>query len=154
MKKMQRQLDDEDLFMSLNALKNIGEYHDYQWYFATPPFISHSPSAGESSHLIPTSFTEHPTSIPLQSDIPLFPLLLYCGWVCEGVLCTFATENLQDFRAHCGASHFAGPKEAPIACEWQNCHYTKRGDPTVHVMRRDSIWRHTCEKHLFMKRGA
>lgn len=138
---MQRQLDDEDLFMSLNALENIGEYNDYQWYFATPPFISPSPSAG-------------PTPVPLQSDIFFSPLLLYCGWVCEDIPCTFATGNLQDFRAHCGTSHFAGPKEVPIACEWQNCNYTKRGDPTVRVMRRDSIWRHTCEKHLFMKRDA
>lgn len=140
--------------MSLNALENIGEYNDYQWYFATPPFILPSPSAAESSHAIPAPSAYQRTPIPLQSDIPFSPLLLYCGWVCEGIPCTFATGNLQELRAHCGASHFAGPREVPIACEWRNCDYHKRGDPAVHVMRRDSIWRHTCEKHLFMKRSA
>ncbi|KAG1774600.1 hypothetical protein EV702DRAFT_518504 [Suillus placidus] len=143
----------------------IGEstaYNGYQWqHHAIPPpglglvpLLMPSPSAPASSQVIfaPQS-TNQPTSIALQSHFPFPPLLLHCRWVCENIPCTF-TGTLKELRVHCRTSHFAGPKDAPIACKWQNCGYYKRGDRAVHVMRRDSVWRHTCEKHLFLKRGT
>ncbi|KAG2158686.1 uncharacterized protein EDB93DRAFT_561669 [Suillus bovinus] len=138
---------------------SVSQYDGHQLQrFATPPLgpdliplMAPSPSAAESSQVVfATQSTNQLISIPLQSHFPL--LLLRCRWVCQNIPCMF-TGTLEELKAHCRAGHFAGPKDVPIACQWENCTYYKRGDRTVHVMRRDSIWRHTSEKHLFLKRG-
>lgn len=47
--------------------------------------------------------------------------------------------------------HLPGPQGADIICRWEGCDYFKRGQPTVNTMRRDSVWRHTLERHLNVK---
>ncbi|OAX33473.1 hypothetical protein K503DRAFT_522260 [Rhizopogon vinicolor AM-OR11-026] len=110
-----------------------------------------------------------PTPIPLSSNphpylqycydlirnslVSSSPGLLSCLWLLNGTSCGF-TGSLQALRAHCKSAHFFGPQSAQIECHWQGCDYHKRDDPTVHVMRRDCMWRHTREIHLGMKRGT
>ncbi|KAG1751928.1 hypothetical protein EDD22DRAFT_1001942, partial [Suillus occidentalis] len=126
-----------------------------------------------STAAVPKTTTEAPALTTLESEpqwqmlqpsldiVPLLmPLpiaaphsLLHCGWTSLGVTCPF-NGTLAELKAHCRASHFAGPKDTLIACQWKECQYYKRGDHAVNLMRRDSIWRHTCEKHLFLKRGS
>ncbi|KAJ8595618.1 hypothetical protein M405DRAFT_330931 [Rhizopogon salebrosus TDB-379] len=84
---------------------------------------------------------------------PSPPLLISCGWLLNGIPCGFAGP-LEALSTHCKSSHFSGPKNAQIECRWEGCDYRKRNDPTVYVMRRDCIWRHTYEIHLGMKRGT
>jgi hypothetical protein len=79
--------------------------------------------------------------------------LISCRWLIDDIPCGFAGP-LGTLSAHCKSSHFSGPKNAQIECRWEGCDYRKRDDPTVHVMRRDCIWRHTYEIHLGMKRGT
>ncbi|KAJ8595552.1 hypothetical protein M405DRAFT_338710 [Rhizopogon salebrosus TDB-379] len=79
--------------------------------------------------------------------------LISCRWLIDDIPCGFAGP-LGALSAHCKSSHFSGPKNAQIECRWEGCDYRKRDDPTVHVMRRDCIWRHTYEIHLGMKRGT
>ncbi|KAG1878819.1 hypothetical protein F4604DRAFT_1754273 [Suillus subluteus] len=92
-----------------------------------------------------------PYLTPLHS--PSSPLLHSCRWLCDDASCEF-TGTLDELKAHCKRSHFAGPPDAQIECRWEACTYHKRDDPTVHVMRRDCMWRHTYEVHLGMKRGT
>jgi hypothetical protein len=47
--------------------------------------------------------------------------------------------------------HLPGPQGADIICRWEGCDYFKRSQPTVNTMRRDSVWRHTLERHLNVK---
>ncbi|KAG1731822.1 uncharacterized protein EDB91DRAFT_1153200 [Suillus paluster] len=117
------------------------------------PHPNAPPSAAESSQLIFTSHaTNQPYPIPLQSH-PSSLLHLSCRWVNDDILCEF-TGTLEELRAHCQSDHFSGQKDAKIGCQWDGCNYRKRGDRTVHVMRRDCIWRHTREAHLRLKRGT
>ncbi|KAG2752960.1 hypothetical protein P692DRAFT_20773031 [Suillus brevipes Sb2] len=122
----------------------------YQWQMPQPgldmvPLMMPSP-------ITAPYFTNQPT-ITLGDHVPFRPLLLHCEWICCGVSCSFS-GTLKELRAHCRASHFAGPKDTLIACQWKDCRYHKRGDRAVNLMRRDTIWRHTCEKHLFLKRAT
>ncbi|KAG1882498.1 hypothetical protein F4604DRAFT_428700 [Suillus subluteus] len=129
-------------------------YNDYQWHFAMPqlgpdlsPFMMSSPSAESLQIIFVPQSTIQPTPIPLQSDF-----LFHCRWVvCENITCNFR-GTLEELRVHCSASHF-GPKDAMITCQWEGCAYYKRGDRAVRVMRQDSMWRHTRERHLFLKRS-
>ncbi|KAG1731827.1 uncharacterized protein EDB91DRAFT_1153224 [Suillus paluster] len=117
------------------------------------PLMIPPPSATESSQLIFTSHaTNQPYLIPLQSH-PSSPLHLSCRWVNDDILCEF-TGTLEELRAHCQSDHFSGQKDAKIGCQWDGCNYRKRGNRTVHVMRRDCMWRHTREAHLRLKRGT
>lgn len=93
----------------------------------------------------------HPYSIPRRSHRS--PLRLSCRWLCDDILCEF-TGTLKELKAHCKTIHFSGPQNAQLQCRWEACDYHKRGHPTVHVMRRDCMWRHTCEVHLGMRRGT
>ncbi|KAG1734513.1 hypothetical protein EDB19DRAFT_1155066 [Suillus lakei] len=122
-------------------------YNSYQW----PNFVIPRPDLGFSQVVFVSQPTNRPDSIPLQSHFPFPPL--HCRWLSDGIPCTF-TGTLEELRVHCRASHFAGPKDAPIACQWEDCEYHRRGDRAVRVMRRDCVWRHTCEIHLFLKRGT
>jgi hypothetical protein len=81
------------------------------------------------------------------------PLLLSCRWLCDKTLCEF-TGTLEELKVHCKTSHFSGPQNAQFQCRWEACAYYKRSCPTVHVMRRDCMWRHTREVHLGMKRST
>jgi hypothetical protein len=101
-----------------------------------------------SDHL---PIANHPYSIQLRSH--LSPLLLSCRWLYDDALCEFM-GTLEELKAHCKISHFYGLQTAQVQCRWEACAYRKRGRPTVYVMRRDCMWRHTCEVHLGMKRGA
>ncbi|KAG1821557.1 uncharacterized protein BJ212DRAFT_904463 [Suillus subaureus] len=92
-----------------------------------------------------------PYSTPLRSHSS--PLLFSCRWLYDDALCKFL-GTLDELKAHCRTNHFSGPPDAQIECLWEACTYHKRGDHTVHVMRRDCIWRHTCEVHLGVKRGT
>ncbi|KAG1887137.1 hypothetical protein F4604DRAFT_1720395 [Suillus subluteus] len=91
-----------------------------------------------------------PYSTPLRNYS--YPLLLSCRWLYDNAPCIF-TGTLDELKAHCRTSHFAGPPDGQIECRWEACTYHRRDDRTVHVMRRDCMWRHTCEIHLGMKRG-
>ncbi|KAG1832885.1 hypothetical protein DFJ58DRAFT_918135 [Suillus subalutaceus] len=62
--------------------------------------------------------------------------------------------TLEELKTHCKAIHFTGPTVVKIECRWEGCDYYKRNDPTVRVMRRDTIWRHIYETHLRLKRGS
>lgn len=111
-------------------------------------------SQARASHSGTTCYPSyHPpiASQPLRSHP--FPLLRSCRWLCDDAPCKF-TGTLDELKAHCKRSHFAGPPDAQIECRWEACTYHKRDDPTVHVMRRDCMWRHTSEVHLGMKRGT
>lgn len=125
--------------------------------------VDHSGIGATSNSSEFTPFSGYQWQMP-QPSLDIVPLLmpspiaaphslLHCGWTSLGVLCPF-NGTLQELKAHCMASHFAGPKDTLIACQWKDCRYYKRGDHAVNLMRRDSIWRHTCEKHLFLKRGT
>lgn len=75
-----------------------------------------------------------------------------CGWlVGENRTCKFEGP-LDAFKTHFRRSHLSGAQDALHACCWQGCNYCKRDNETVHVMRRDSVWRHVKETHLGMKR--
>lgn len=137
----------------IGATSNSSEftpYSGYQWQMPQPgldmvPLMMPSP-------ITAPYFTNQPT-ITLGDHVPFRPLLLHCEWICCGVSCSFS-GTLKELRAHCRASHFAGPKDTLIACQWKDCRYHKRGDRAVNLMRRDTIWRHTCEKHLFLNRAT
>ncbi|KAG1737077.1 uncharacterized protein EDB91DRAFT_488481 [Suillus paluster] len=109
-------------------------------------------SQPHASHGGPTCSNQPPTRQP-DSDQPSSPLLISCRWQRDVGTCGF-TGTLQMLRAHCQTRHFIGPQNAQIACRWETCNYHKRSDPTVRVMRRDCMWRHTCEVHLGMKRST
>ncbi|KAG1762384.1 hypothetical protein EDD22DRAFT_579603 [Suillus occidentalis] len=83
------------------------------------------------------------------------PSIWSCLWLDDGAVtpCGFA-GTLKALKSHCKNIHFTGPKIAQIKCHWEGCDYCKRGDPAVHVMRRDCMWRHTREVHLRLKRGS
>ncbi|KAG1731828.1 uncharacterized protein EDB91DRAFT_708161 [Suillus paluster] len=128
-----------------------GPYNDilYPSHFMMSP-----PPAAESSQFISAP---QPTDQPYYNLIPLQhhpspPLpLMPCGWLSEDKPCGF-TGTLEEFKVHGKTRHFSAPGDAHIECLWDGCTYHKRGDPTVRAMRRDCIWRHTCEAHLGLKR--
>ncbi|KAG2067914.1 hypothetical protein BDR04DRAFT_1104337 [Suillus decipiens] len=77
-----------------------------------------------------------------------------CGWLIgENRTCGFEGP-LDAFKTHFRRSHLSGAQDALHACCWQGCNYCKRDNETVHVMRRDSVWRHAKETHLGMKRNS
>ncbi|KAG1836081.1 hypothetical protein DFJ58DRAFT_819666 [Suillus subalutaceus] len=78
--------------------------------------------------------SDHP---PIANQPYLTPLLLLhsCRWLYDDAPCKF-TGTLDELKAHCKRSHFAGPPDAQIECRWEACTYHRRDDPTVHVMRR------------------
>lgn len=94
-----------------------------------------------------------PYSFPLHSNSS--SSLLSCRWLNDDAVthCGF-TGTLEALKSHCKTIHFTGPKIVRIECHWEGCDYYKRSDPTVRVMLRDSIWRHTREVHLRLKRGC
>ncbi|KAG1750249.1 hypothetical protein EDB19DRAFT_99812 [Suillus lakei] len=112
--------------------------------------ISHGGTICPPLDLLPT---DQPYLIPLHSHPPPLPLLLSCRWLCDNAFCRF-TGTLEALKAHCKTCHFAGAPNAQIECHWEACDYHNRDDPTVHVMRRDCMWRHTREVHLGIKRGS
>ncbi|KAG2347888.1 hypothetical protein BDR05DRAFT_957515 [Suillus weaverae] len=129
----------------------------YQWQSAaippSGPLISTQPHASHSGNMYHPSdqpAISQPNSIPFHSHSPL-PLL--CRWLHKDTVCGF-TGTLEALKAHCKTSHFTGLPNALVECHWEACEYHKRDDPTIHVMRRDCMWRHTREVHLGMKRGA
>ncbi|KAG1870710.1 hypothetical protein DFJ58DRAFT_22226 [Suillus subalutaceus] len=129
----------------------------YQWQNSAVsqpgPLISTQPHASHSGniyHLSDQRASSQPNSILLHSHPP--PPLL-CRWLRDDTVCGF-TGTLEALKAHCKTSHFAGPPSALVECRWEACEYHKRDDPTIHVMRRDCMWRHTREVHLGMKRGV
>ncbi|OJA16674.1 hypothetical protein AZE42_12144 [Rhizopogon vesiculosus] len=73
-----------------------------------------------------------------------------CRWLENNVLCVFE-GSMDALKAHFVNSHLTGPQDAQITCLWDGCHYSRRGKPEVHTMRRDSTWRHALEKHLHIK---
>ncbi|OAX34927.1 hypothetical protein K503DRAFT_410139 [Rhizopogon vinicolor AM-OR11-026] len=74
-----------------------------------------------------------------------------CCWLHENnVLCGFE-GSMDALKAHFVNSHLSGPQDAQITCLWNPCHYSRRGKPEIHTMRRDSAWRHVLEKHLLVK---
>ncbi|KAG1829541.1 hypothetical protein DFJ58DRAFT_750677 [Suillus subalutaceus] len=81
--------------------------------------------------------------------------LLSCRWLNDDAVthCEFI-GTLEELKTHCKAIHFTGPTVVKIECRWEGCDYYKRNDPTVRVMRRDTIWRHIYETHLRLKRGS
>ncbi|KAG1818158.1 uncharacterized protein BJ212DRAFT_127178 [Suillus subaureus] len=117
----------------------------YQWQ----PHTGHGEQIGYPSN---QSLVNQSYSFPLHS-YPSFPLLS-CRWINDDAVtqCEFV-GTLEELKSHCKAIHFTGPKIAQ-KCQWEGCDYYNRNDPTVRVMRRDSAWRHTYEKHLRLKRGS
>ncbi|KAG0706349.1 hypothetical protein DFH29DRAFT_901947 [Suillus ampliporus] len=113
-----------------------------QTRFASQPRASHGGRICYCSNQPPMS---QPDSDQLHSHPPS-PLLLSCRWRRDDGICGF-TGTLRTLRAHCQTSHFIGPNIAQIACRWETCDYHKRGDLTVHVMRRNCMWLHTYEIH-------
>lgn len=99
-----------------------------------------------------TPIANLPYSTPPRSHSS--PLPFSCRWLCDDdTPCEF-TGILDELKAHCKTSHFAGPPDGQIECRWEACTYHKRDDRTVRVMRRDCMWRHTCEVHLGMRRAT
>ncbi|KAG1774601.1 hypothetical protein EV702DRAFT_1200181 [Suillus placidus] len=121
-----------------------------RFMFVMQPQASHGEQIGYPSNQPPIN---QPYPFPLHSH-PSSPLLS-CRWLNDDVVtpCGF-TGTLEALKLHCKTIHFTGSKIAQIECHWEGCDYYKHGDPTVRVMRRDCIWRHTCEIHLRLKRGS
>ncbi|KAG0702790.1 hypothetical protein DFH29DRAFT_1068926 [Suillus ampliporus] len=119
--------------------------------FSPQHYVNHGEHICYPSYQLPAN---QPYSILLHGH-PSDPFLPSCRWLRDhdGTLCGF-TGTMEAFKAHCKTTHFAGPQNAQIECRWEACNYHKRDDPTVHVMRRGCMWRHTCEVHLGMKRGT
>lgn len=139
----------------------------YQWQiFAIPP------SSGTLSPLYLTAeycnFSEsqphggiihHPQDHP-PTHHPYFPLPdshspLTCKWLHSETLqiCGFL-GSLDALKAHHRTHLHDGPPNEQIECQWDRCSYTRRSNCRVRSMRRDTIWRHTCEVHLGMKRAT
>ncbi|KAG2076557.1 hypothetical protein BDR04DRAFT_1089710 [Suillus decipiens] len=106
---------------------------------STQPHASYGQPASDQSYSIPFHICPPP------------PFL--CRWLHDDIVCGF-TGTLGELRAHYRKSHFAGLPNALVECRWEACEYHKRDDPTIHVMRRECMWRHIREVHLGMKRGA
>jgi len=133
-------------------------------FIDSPPLIVESSRCsagpGHSGHLChpiqPPTNLLYP--IPNYSNSHLYleehgKALISCLWLLNGAPCGF-TGSLDRLKTHCASSHFAGRRDMQFKCQWEGCHYHKRDDPTVNVMRRDSMWRHVLEVHLGVKRGT
>ncbi|OJA12759.1 hypothetical protein AZE42_07934 [Rhizopogon vesiculosus] len=74
-----------------------------------------------------------------------------CCWLSEdNVPCGFEGP-IDVLKAHFINNHLTGPQDAQFECLWDRRHYSRRGQPGVRTMRRDSMWRHVLEKHLHVK---
>lgn len=137
----------------------------YQWQIHTVP-QSGPLSLPVTPTIPPPLAAESPQFIYPPNQPPVyqpysFPLhshpssSLSCRWLNDDAVthCGF-TGTLEALKSHCKIIHFTGPKSVRIECHWEGCDYYKRSDPTVRVMLRDSIWRHTREVHLRLKRGS
>jgi hypothetical protein len=122
-----------------------------RFIFVIQPHASHDEQIGHPSSsnqpLVHQPYLFPPHSHPS-------PSIRSCLWLDDGAVahCGFK-GTLKALESHCKNIHFTGPKIAQIKCHWEGCDYCKRGDPAVHVMRRDCMWRHTREVHLRLKRG-
>lgn len=121
-----------------------------RFIFVMQPHASYGEQTGYPSNQPPV---HQPYSFPLHA----YPSssLLSCRWLNDDAVthCGF-TGTLKALESHCKTIHFTGTRIAQIECHWEGCDYYKRNDPTVRVMRRDCMWRHTCEVHLRLKRGS
>ncbi|KAG2158685.1 uncharacterized protein EDB93DRAFT_561370 [Suillus bovinus] len=120
-----------------------------QLAFVMPPYAIHGEQPSYRSNQPPIN-QPPPPSLHSHPSTPV----LSCRWLNDAAIHCGFTGSLKELRLHCKIVHFSGPNIAQIECHWEGCDYHKRDDPTVHVMRRDSIWRHTCEVHLRLKRGS
>lgn len=121
-----------------------------RFIYAMQPHVSPGEQTGYSSNYPPV---HQPYSFPLHAHPS--SSLLSCQWLNDDTVthCGF-TGTLKALESHCKTIHFTGTRIAQIECHWKGCDYYKRNDPTVRVMRRDCMWRHTCEVHLRLKRGS
>jgi hypothetical protein len=85
----------------------------------------------------------HTHTQPEEYSIP-------CCWRHDdNVPCKFQGSK-DALKAHI-LDHLPSPQDARIICCWEQCGYSRRGQPAVSTMRRDSMWRHILEKHLHVK---
>lgn len=91
---------------------------------------------------------------PAQSELPINqPSLLICRWVDNNAPCGYE-GTLEDLNHHWYDDHLPGFRGAMIRCQWERCNYHRqRGDRSLNVMRRNSVWRHISEVHLMYRRN-
>ncbi|KAG2107998.1 uncharacterized protein F5147DRAFT_696105, partial [Suillus discolor] len=92
---------------------------------------------------------------PAQSELPINqPSLLICRWVHNNAPCGY-DGTLEDLKQHWYDYHLPGFRGAMIRCQWERCNYHRqRGDRSMNVMRRSSVWRHISEIHLMHRRNS
>lgn len=90
---------------------------------------------------------------PAQLELSMNqPSPLLCRWVYNDVPCGYE-GTLEDLKQHWHDNHLPGYPGAMIQCQWKHCNYHKRGDPSINVMCRSSVWRHISEVHLMHRRN-
>ncbi|KAG2108000.1 uncharacterized protein F5147DRAFT_696122, partial [Suillus discolor] len=89
-----------------------------------------------------------------QSELPRNqPSPLICRWVHDNAPCGYE-GTLEDLKQHWYDDHLPGFRGAMIRCQWERCNYHRqRGDRSMNVMRRSSVWRHISEVHLMYRRN-
>ncbi|KAG0698994.1 hypothetical protein DFH29DRAFT_938493 [Suillus ampliporus] len=93
---------------------------------------------------------QSPTNQPLASSIPIqndtSSPLFTCHWLCNNEVCRYE-GTVKDLAEHCKCHHLPECPGALIKCIWE-------GNPSINVMRRDSVWRHISEFHLGIRRST
>ncbi|KAG1749539.1 hypothetical protein EDB19DRAFT_146804 [Suillus lakei] len=105
------------------------------------PYL-HDIGGGRSISQLPSTQSETPINQPS-------PLL--CWWVHNNARCGHE-GTLEDLKQHWHDSHLPECPGAMIQCQWECCDYHKRGNPSINVMLRSSVWRHISEVHLMHRR--
>ncbi|KAG1727672.1 uncharacterized protein EDB91DRAFT_888872 [Suillus paluster] len=117
------------------------------------------PMAPDPSYWVPSSNSQSRQSPPRPpeshtQEAHRASAVFSCGWILgNGESCGFQGSR-DAFKIHFTSNHLSGAQNSLSECNWQNCHYRKRGKPGVRVMRRDCLRRHVQETHLKVKRGA
>ncbi|KAG0706445.1 hypothetical protein DFH29DRAFT_901073 [Suillus ampliporus] len=100
---------------------------------------------------------QSPTNQPLASSIPIqndtSSPLFTCNWLHNNEVCGYE-GTVKDLAEHCKCRHLPECPSALIKCIWEGCDYHRRGNPSINVMRRDSVWRHISEFHLGIRRST
>ncbi|KAG1722331.1 uncharacterized protein EDB91DRAFT_214400 [Suillus paluster] len=125
-----------------------------------PDMLTYDPSSYNGFHQWPNFFT---AQLPSQSQPPAsqtpsilvqkhtsYPFFV-CYWLRGDTRCGYE-GTVEQLRQHCQRSHLRECRDACIQCRWEGCEYHTRGDPSIHVMRRDCMWRHINEVHLNHRR--
>lgn len=143
-----------------NPYTTISNTPSHQWQvFVTPPPGGTFPLHSAAEYHLPseTQPPDHPPTrhpFPPPHSHPSSPLLS-CRWIHDDTLRICGFQGALDaLKAHQKTHFNAGPSHQQVVCQWDGCEYKRRSNSTVRSMRRDCMWRHTCEIHLGMRRAT